>query len=83
MRVDLETERGSKVAHGTKRTRRGERVTRGPQHRRGSGDLAAELVGQRGLANPGFTAHEHQPTLACRGLAQQLSELIQEVFALE
>jgi hypothetical protein len=44
--VDEEAERRGKVAHRTERTRRGERVARGPQHHRSGGDPAAELVGE-------------------------------------
>jgi hypothetical protein len=81
VRVDVEAEGGGEVAHGTEWTRRGEGVAGGPQHRGRPSDLAAELVGQGGLARPGLAAHEHQATLACRGLAQMPSEVIQVVFA--
>ena len=81
--VDAQAERGRQVAHGTERTRCGERVARGPQHRRCRGDPAAERLDERGLADPGLTANEHQAPMSGGGLAQVLLELVQVLFALE
>jgi len=66
--LDLEAERGSKVAHGPKRTRGGERIARCAQRRHRTGDPPAELVDQRGLTNTGLASNEHHPPLAGGGL---------------
>jgi hypothetical protein len=66
--IGQETKRGGEVAHGAERTRRRERVARGPQHRRSRG-AAGELLDQRGFANPGLAANEYHPPVPRGGLA--------------
>ncbi len=81
--VNLYAEGRRQVAHRTERTGRGERVARGPQHRRRPDVLTAELLDQRGLANPGFAANQHHTPLPRGGVAEQLGEVIEVLDALE
>jgi len=74
--VDQQAERRSKVAHGTEWTRRGKRVTRGPQHYRSVCDPAAELVGEGRLAHSGLAADEHHAPAPRGDLAQMLLKLL-------
>src|SRR3954454_18740465 len=56
--VDLQTEGGRQVTHRPERTRGREGVARGAEHGRRAGNLAAELIDERRLADPGFAANK-------------------------
>ena len=81
--VDQEAKRRGKVAHGTERTRRGERVAGGPQHRRSAATRRQNSSTRVGLADSGLAANEHQAPVPGGGLAQMLLELLQVRFPLE
>jgi hypothetical protein len=81
--ADLETQRRSKVAHGAKRARSRERVTRGAQHRGSRGSAATELVDERRLPDPGFATNQDHAPVSGGGLSQVRVELGQVLFTLE
>ena len=81
--VDQEAERRGKVAHGTERTRRGERVAGGPQHHRSAATRRQNSSARVDLAHAGLAANEHQAPVPRGGLAQMLLKLLQVRFPLE